>query len=154
MARKKLADKPVTSAIGRPTVYGPHTIEIATNFLENYESMGYPVPTHARLSRLLGITRTTLYAWAQEPDKAAFSDILTRIMAEQESKLLEQGLIGAFKPEIAKLMLGKHGYHVVSVQRTKDDTPGSPTRETVTTITEGMDAQTASQAYHDLFKAR
>lgn len=64
------------------------------------------------------ISRETLYKWKWEEDKKMFSDILDKIMLEQASRLLKNGLNGDYNATIAKMMLTKHWY----VEKTENDT--------------------------------
>ena len=66
------------------------------------------VPTRGGLARYLNVGRNTLYEWAQvHPD---FQDIMEAIGAEQEERLINNGLTGDYNPTIAKVLLAKHGY--------------------------------------------
>lgn len=96
--------------IGRPTKYNELTLEVAENYLRNYAKYGHAIPSNAGLSLVLGIRRETVQAWANDPEKEAFSHILDEIQAEQEQILLSKGLTGEYNSNIAKLVLGKHGY--------------------------------------------
>lgn len=66
------------------------------------------LPSVAGLSIYLGVARSTVYLWAEKHKE--FSDILETILAEQEKRLIENGLSGTYNSNIAKLALGKHGY--------------------------------------------
>jgi len=48
--------------------------------------------------------------WASE-GKGEFSDILEAINEKQELVTFNGSLLGDLNPTIAKLLLGKHGYH-------------------------------------------
>lgn len=95
----------------RPTKYSQDMLDKARDYLETYKDDGSVIPSIAGLALRLKIDRTTPYAWAEDPDKAEFSNILGAILAEQERLLLNNGLTGDFNSAIAKLVLGKHGYH-------------------------------------------
>jgi len=95
---------------GRPTKYTPELLEKANEYLENHISYGDVVPSHAGLATEIGITRGTLYDWSHDPEKQAFSDILDQCNRKQERMLLSGALVGDMNANIAKLMLGKHGY--------------------------------------------
>ena len=120
--RKKTAIKKVTRKTtparsngkhpgGRPSVYCEETLKIARNYLAKYERYGDMIPSIAGLSVVLGVCRDTLYAWSADKEKKEFSDILKEILSTQEKVLINKGLTGDFNPTIAKLVLGKHGYH-------------------------------------------
>jgi hypothetical protein len=95
---------------GRPSIYTPELVKRARGYLTNYEDMGDKVPSIAGLACVLGVTRETCRAWANEPDKAEFSVILMELMQRQERALLNGGLGGDFNAPITKMMLTKHGY--------------------------------------------
>ena len=95
---------------GRPTLYTDELLEKAREYIENHVKYGDVVPSHAGLATEIGITRKTLYEWAKDSEKAAFSDILDECNRKQERMLLSGALVGDMNANIAKLMLGKHGY--------------------------------------------
>lgn len=97
--------------MGRPTDYSSETLQSGRAYLADFEKHGDAVPSAAGLADVLGCARSTLYRWAQDEDKAEFSDILEAIQARQESLLINKGLKGEFNCAIVKLMLGTHGYH-------------------------------------------
>lgn len=71
------------------------------------------VPTIAGLSLAVGVTRTTLYDWANEKSERyheEFSYMLGDLLAKQERELLANGLQSVWNPVITKLMLAKHEY--------------------------------------------
>jgi len=96
--------------VGRPTKYTDETLEIARDYLNNYEVTGDVIPQIAGLAVRLCVSRETIYDWAKQEDKQDFSDIVRDILSKQESVLMNKGLIGDFNSNICKLALGKHGY--------------------------------------------
>lgn len=95
---------------GRPSTYNELMLEVAENYLQNYEEYGDQFPSNVGLALVLGIRRETVYKWGKDPRKAEFGNILDRIQAKQEQVLLNKGISGEFNSNIAKLVLGKHGY--------------------------------------------
>jgi len=95
---------------GRPTKYTPELLEKAKEYLVNHADYGDVVPSHAGLAIEIGITRTTLYDWSHDEGKKLFSDILDECNQKQERMLLSGALGNTMNANIAKLMLGKHGY--------------------------------------------
>ena len=102
MAKKK--------QVGRPTDYSKEILDQTRDYILFYKKQGDMIPSVAGLSSYLGIARSTIYDWASQEDKKEFSDILEKLLSEQEKTLLNNGLNGKFNPSITKLALGKHGY--------------------------------------------
>ena len=97
--------------VGRPTKYTPELLAAAHAYAEGgWVEAGEAVPSIFSLALAIGIRRSTCYAWARDPDKAGFSDILERVAAKQEIELINRGLVGEFSASLAKMMLTKHGY--------------------------------------------
>lgn len=100
---------------GRPTDYKENTCQKAQEYLDQCidvrsDAGGLTVnlPSVAGLARHLNVARSTIYSWRDlHPE---FLDILEQILAEQEKRLMENGLAGTYHASIAKLALGKHGY--------------------------------------------
>lgn len=101
---------------GRPTEYTPELLEKAEEYLnklKNDERVNdinavFTPPSVAHLAVELGVSRKSLYNWAEQHEE--FLHILEQILAIQEDMLLDRGLIGQYNSTIAKLMLTKHGY--------------------------------------------
>lgn len=96
---------------GRPTKYNDDIICQSKDYLINFENNGDVIPSIEGLSEYINIARSTLYAWRDEEGKQEFSDILGQILVTQARLLINSGLKGEFNAAIAKLALGKHGYH-------------------------------------------
>ena len=111
------------SKTGRPTEYSQETLEIARDYLETYETKhSRALPSIVGLARVLGISRSTVYEWKDDPDKSEFSDILEQILQEQHEVALTKGLKGEYNATLVKLLLGKHGYHDRLEHEVKGDT--------------------------------
>lgn len=96
---------------GRPTNFNQEVIDMAEEYrTEGYKKDGSIIPSVAGLSLYINVARSTIYKWKEEEGKEAFSDILAKILSEQERLLLNKGLSGDFNSTITKLVLGKHGY--------------------------------------------
>lgn len=95
---------------GRPTKYNELTMEVAENYLQHHTDFGDLVPSNEGLSAVLCINSDTLYDWAKDPEKPAFSEMLRRIKDTQRRLLIAKGLSGEFNSAITKLILTKHGY--------------------------------------------
>lgn len=96
---------------GRPSTYGEAVIEAAKEYLENYGETGDRIPSVEGLCCHINRARSTVYKWAGEEGKEAFSDILENINERQALVLINKGLSGEYNSNIVKLVLGKHGYH-------------------------------------------
>ncbi len=97
--------------MARPTKYNKTILEKANTYVTDFkEAHGHIVPSVAGLGKVLGITRETIYQWANDEDKKEFSDTLARIMSDQEFWLQNGGLDGSLNSNITKLMLFNHGH--------------------------------------------
>lgn len=98
---------------GRPTDYSESLLQKARDYVEgDFDTIySHSIPSHIGLCEALSIAKSTLYKWAGEEDKQEFSDILNKCLAKQHNILIAKGLTGDFNSAIAKLVLGKHGYH-------------------------------------------
>lgn len=102
----------VKSNLGRPTEYSQETLDTARGYLKDYERKhGRALPSIVGLARALGVSRSTVYDWKDDPEKSEFSDILEQILQEQHEVALTKGLKGEYNATLVKLLLGKHGYH-------------------------------------------
>lgn len=132
---------------GRPSLYGPHVIEMGLDYIENHKKYGDTVPTVAGLALALKVTRTTVYDWASQENKKDFAFLVDTVLLVQERKLLNGGLEGSFNSTIAKLMLAKVGY-AEKIDNTHSGPEGKPLE--VTAIELNMSDKEASQLYRDL----
>ena len=98
-------------SVGRPTKYTDEILVKAEEYIATYIEIGDEIPSNAGLAVFLGVSRDTVQVWYKDKGKEAFSYILDQIQAKQEQRLLSKGLNGGFNSSIAKLVLGKHGYH-------------------------------------------
>lgn len=97
-----------TNTLGRPSKL-EQTLERAKAYLEGgYLENEEVIPTLAGLALYAHISRSTLYEYKKISGE--FSDTLEAILALQETKLINKGLLGEFNPTLAKLMLANHGY--------------------------------------------
>lgn len=97
--------------IGAPTKYTPKLLKKAADYIDDYKENGDVIPSIEGLAEYLEISRTCIYTWREQEDKEEFSYILEKILSKQARVLINEGLKGEFNAAIAKLALGKHGYH-------------------------------------------
>lgn len=109
---------------GRPTDYSDEICRKARLYLQTFDKDGDLIPTIAGLALELKVSRQTVYAWAKEPEKHEFSDIVNEILAKQEILLVNKGLSGDFNAAITRLALGKHGYSEKVEQEVKGEGGG------------------------------
>lgn len=96
---------------GRPTSWSEEIEQQAWDYADGgWVKEGHTIPSHVGLCKIINVGKSTLYAWAKDPEKQ-FQDILAKIMASQEFELMDKGLLGDFNSNITKLALGKHGFH-------------------------------------------
>lgn len=95
---------------GRPTQYSDNILKKAKEYIESCQDTKKEVrlPKSEGLALYLGVTRKTLYNWADEHEE--FLHILEKINQSQVEKLIDNGLAGKYNATIAKLVLAKHGY--------------------------------------------
>lgn len=102
--------------MGRPTDLTPELIAKAKTYLatcvddlSDKDFRKVQLPSLAGLAIFLKCSRESVHTWRYVNEE--FSDILAEILAEQEKRLLGNGLGGTYNAQITKLVLGKHGYH-------------------------------------------
>lgn len=101
---------------GRPTEYNEHILTEAWNYVQQFCNDEYKkdvltkvnLPTIEGLALYLEISRSTLYLWQKEHSE--FSDIIETLQQKQVQVLINNTLLGAYNPTIAKVLLTKHGY--------------------------------------------
>lgn len=95
---------------GRPTDYTDELAKAGWEYVENFAEHGHAIPSVVGLCRVINRARSTVYQWAEDPNKE-FADILDAINENQQLVTLNKSLSGEYSAPIAKLVLGKHGYH-------------------------------------------
>ena len=115
---------------GRPTSWSEDIEAQAWEYLENYADHGHAVPSAVGLCQVINRGKTTIYNWAADESKG-FRDILDAINERQELVTFNKALNNEYNASIAKLLLGKHGYH-----DKQDNTHSAPGGGPVKTQTE------------------
>ena len=101
------ADSP--NKTGRPTKLTEEIIKQAENYIAgDWMTLGHVMPSAVGLAKVIGVSKKTLYNWADNNDE--FLHILAELNTEQEFTLLNKGLTGEFNTAITKLVLTKHDY--------------------------------------------
>lgn len=99
--------------LGRPTKLTNEILEKAYKYLmDGYKDVEDLVPSAVGLAQYLGVTKSTIYKWAEGEDEISkiFSDTLTAVVEKQEKLLISGGLSSAYNSTITKLMMANHGY--------------------------------------------
>jgi len=99
----------MSNKMGRPTKYNDEIVAAAWDYISNYKVYDDCIPSHAGMACVLKLNKSTLYDWADDPEKE-FSNILAACNQAQERILLNGGLSNEFNSAITKLALGKQGY--------------------------------------------
>lgn len=95
---------------GQPTKYNDEVQSLADEYLSGFPDHGHVLPTVEGLSEVLGVTRQTIYNWADPETNRRFFDTLETLKARQHRMLFEKGLTGDYNSTIAKLGLSSnHG---------------------------------------------
>jgi hypothetical protein len=93
---------------GRPTKLTPLVLEMAQNYLKDYETV---VPTIEGLALHIHVSRETVYDWYKNSGNKQFSDIVNDLQSIQANTLINGTLEGKYNPAIAKLLLSaRHNY--------------------------------------------
>lgn len=126
--------------VGRPTLYGPHVIESATDYFFNsgYRADGHSLPMFAGLAVRLGVAKSTLYKWAAENKE--FSDVLERGKAQLEIVLSTGATVGGYNPTFSGLIAAnaldwRSSKSEVSATVTVTERPSELTQVALGTIT-------------------
>ncbi len=118
--------------VGRPTDYTPELVAKAKMYITDYHSQGDVIPSEVGLCKYIEQSITCVQRWGGEEGKEEFKGILKDINTEQHNVLINKGLTGDFNSAIAKLVLGKHGYH--EKQQTEISGPGGKPIETTSKV--------------------
>lgn len=96
--------------MARPTSYSKELEQEAWAYVDGYAEHGHAFPSVVGLCKVINRAKSTIYDWAEDKEKE-FSDILAAIKENQELVTFSKAMIGEYNASIAKLLLGKHGYH-------------------------------------------
>jgi hypothetical protein len=96
--------------MGRPLTFDDELQAKAWEYVDNFADHDHAIPSLVGLCKVLNRAKSTIYDWAKRDDND-FSDILQAINENQELVIFNKALSGEYNAAIAKLALGKHGYH-------------------------------------------
>lgn len=96
--------------MARPTLLTEDIVAQAREYIDNFEEYEHAIPSVVGLCKVIKIGKSTVYDWAAV-EGSEFSDILAEINETQELVTFNKALKGDYNASIAKLLLGKHGYH-------------------------------------------
>ena len=99
---------------GRPPKWNRRMLGIVRKYAENSNEFGDKVPTVAGLAIQLGVSKFTLFHWAEHTTE--LKQLLERLNTAQENILIQLAGTKQYSDAIAKLLLARHGY--VEEQRT------------------------------------
>jgi len=120
---------------GRPSKYSDEVCRKARLYVQGgYADCGDVIPQIAGLACEIGISRDTVYAWASDPEKQEFSDIVAQCLNSQERRLINGSLSGDLNPTISKLIMAKHGYSE-RLQQELSGADGAPITFSVSFVT-------------------
>jgi hypothetical protein len=96
---------------GRPTTCTDDITQAAWDYANGgWEKVGHAFPSVVGLCDVLNTAKSTVYDWSNT-EGFEFSDILAAIKSKQELVAFNRSITGEYNATIAKLLLGKHGYH-------------------------------------------
>ena len=96
---------------GRPTHYNEEIVQKAKDYIDGgWEEEDHAIPSVVGLCKVLNRSRSVIYKWAEDEGNE-FKDILDHINQDQHFETINKSLKSEINPMIAKLVLGKHGYH-------------------------------------------
>lgn len=100
---------------GRPSLYNGDMLEKIKQYISHFQDPESSkmktrevTPTMAGLAIYLGITKKTLYNWAENNEELLHA--FDELQDTQETILISGGLSGEFNAPISKLILTNHGY--------------------------------------------
>ncbi len=94
---------------GRPTDYDDQVIPKLLWYLDNHIECDDIVPSAAGFAVYMGVSRATVYNWADKHPE--FLDTLGLLNSQQEKACVSNGLTNEWNSTIVKLLLANHGYH-------------------------------------------
>lgn len=96
---------------GRPTKLTKKLMDMAEEYLAQFETDKKTLPKREGLALHLGVGRTTMYTWERDENTPVrFRNTLERLELMQAQRLIDLGLNGTYNPTITKLMLHNCGY--------------------------------------------
>lgn len=108
--------------------YCEEKLTTSWDYFENYKDYGDEIPMIEGLALVLKVDKSTLYDWAQHPDRVEFGQVMRLIKLQQHNDLVNGGLSGKNNAAMTRLLLGNnHGYS--EKQEIKQDTTATVKHE-------------------------
>ena len=95
--------------MARPSKCTKEYILKAREYLTNWKDQGDAIPSAVGLAFYLDVAESTIYEHSKKNKE--FSEIVRKLNGLQQRQLINGGLTNELNANIAKLILGKHGYH-------------------------------------------
>lgn len=102
---------------GRKTQLTPELIETTRAFVDDgwRDQPNKAFPSLQGLALHLGVHTTTVHMWrrlnpAEQPLTVDFADLCERLLQIQHEICIGEAMLNRYNANIAKLLLGKHGY--------------------------------------------
>ena len=95
--------------MARPSKCTKEYILKAREYLTNWRDQGDAIPSAVGLAFYLDVAESTIYEHSKKNKE--FSEIVRKLNGLQKRQLINGGLTNELNANIAKLILGKHGYH-------------------------------------------
>lgn len=116
-----------SNAMSRTTTFDPKYLPLVSEYLQQCKDEEYNfhktrglnsntyvekirvrLPSIDGFARYIGVTRATIYNWADE--NTEFAEAIEEISIEQKVRLIDRGLDGSYNPVMAKMLLSaNHG---------------------------------------------
>ena len=94
--------------MGRPTKYNDKVQQIAEDYVHNFKEYHDKVPSIDGLAYALGVSKKTLYNWAENENNKDFLHTLEYLKTNQSRVLINKGLSKEFPANLVAFMMSNH----------------------------------------------